>query len=337
MIELKSWICIVTVALLAAPLVAQEPKPSPLRITGYVQPQFVDDERSSNFSVRRGRLKFTYQFSKTSRFVVQPDFTTSGVTLKDGYVELVEPWTSWKHTLTAGQFSWPFGFEIMYSSGRREMPERTLMYRTLFPGERDRGAMLSGLGAGDHFNYRIAIVNGTGTTQPFDTNKRKDIVGRLGGSFGPLDAGISAYRGSDLVTLAAATGREFDKERYGADFQYSTPVPGLAIRGEYLIGRQPPPAGTAAGVARSSDVSGWYVYAIANAGPRHQFVARVDEYDPDSDAANGPLSWRTRTLGGSYIFHWDANSRLMFAYEVPRRQRDDVEDDVLTVRYQYSF
>src|SRR5687768_2308606 len=139
------WICL----LLTAPLIAQEPKPSPLRITGYVQPQYVDDERTSNFSVRRGRIKFTYQISKTSRFVVQPDFTSSGVTLKDGYVEFVEPWTSWKHTVTAGQFNWPFGFEIMYSSSRREMPERTLMYRTLFPGERDRGAMLSGLGAGD--------------------------------------------------------------------------------------------------------------------------------------------------------------------------------------------
>jgi hypothetical protein len=203
--KLKLWMCV----LLATPVFAQEQKPSPLRISGYVQPQYVDDESTSSFSVRRGRIRFLYQISKTSRVVVQPDFATSGVTLKDGYVELVEPWTSWKHTLSAGQFKWPFGFEILYSSSQREMPERTLMYRTLFPGERDRGAMLSGLGAGDHFNYRVAVVNGNGTTQSSDTDKRKDVVGRIGGTFGPLTAGVSAYDGSD---------RGFDKERYAARF-----------------------------------------------------------------------------------------------------------------------
>jgi hypothetical protein len=49
------------------------------------------------------------------------------------------------------------------------------------------------------------------------------------------------------------------------------------------------------------------------------------------------LSWRTRTIGGAYIFHWDSNSKVMLAYETPKRERDDVDDDVLTVRYQYSF
>lgn len=318
-----------------------------MRITGYIQPQYVHDERSINettgvaatrnldqFSVRRARVKFTYQFSPTSRFVLQPDITSSGVTLKDGYVEFTEPWTTWKNTVTAGQFSWPFGFEIMYSSSSREMPERTLMYRTLFPGERDRGAMLSGLGFGDHINYRIAIVNGTGTTQSFDFNKRKDIVGRIGASYGPLDVGVSAYRGSDLVSLGGATpGREFDKQRQGIDVQYVTPLPGFAVRGEYLTGKQAPAAGTPVATAATSDVDGWYVYAIQNLGVRHQFVVRIDEYDPNTDIDGNA----TRTVGGSYIFHWDANSKVMLAYETPERQQQDIDDNVWTVRYQYSF
>lgn len=320
---------------------------SRLKVSGYVQAQYVQSERSRDeatgpggtrnldqFSIRRGRVKFTYQMTPTSRFVLQPDFTTSGVTLKDGYVELIEPWTTWHHTLTAGQFSWPFGFEIMYSSSAREMPERSLVVRTLFPGERDRGAMLSGTGFGEKFHYRAAVVNGTGTTQSFDFNQRKDFVARTGYAFGPVDIAASIYRGAELVSLNGLTaGREFQKRREGIDFQWVTALPGLGVRGEYIRGVQPPAAGTALAAARAADVDGWYLYAIQNVGTRHQFVLRADEYDPNLDRAGDA----TRTVGGSYIFHWDAASKVMFAYEQPRLETNDPADDVWTVRYQFNF
>ena len=316
-----------------------------LKITGYIQAQYLHDERSVNettsasatrnldqFSIRRGRVKFTYQFAPTSRFVIQPDVTTSGVVLKDGYIEFTEPWTSWKHTLTAGQFNWPFGFEIMYSSSMREVPERSRVVRTLFPGERDRGVMLSGVGLGERFNYRVAIVNGTGTAQSFDFNKRKDIVGRVGYNFGPVDVGGSIYRGEDLVSTASnSRGVTFDKERMGVDFQWVTPVPGLGIRGEYIKGKQAPAAGTSRTV--SQDVDGWYFYAIQNVGTKHQFVVRADEYDPDTDAGNNAV----RTINPAYIFHWDANSKVMLSYEFIKNQVTDPDDNVFTLRYQYSF
>lgn len=317
-----------------------------LRISGYIQPQFVRNERSSDettgggtrnldqFSIRRGRVKFTYQIAPTSRFVLQPDFATSGVTLKDGYAELIEPWTSWRHTLTAGQFTWPFGFELLYSSSHREMPERSRVVRALFPGERDRGVMLSGGGDGQRLHYRAAIVNGTGTTQSFDFNARKDFVGRAGYSFGPFDVAASVYRGAQLVPLAgAAAGRQFDKNRLGADFQWRTPLRGLTVRGEFIRGEQPPAAGAAAPDARSADVDGWYVYALQPVGKRHQLVLRADEYDEDAQRPGGSI----RTLGGSWLYHWDRTSKIMLAYEKPRSESGDVDDDVLTIRYQFSF
>jgi hypothetical protein len=316
-----------------------------LKVSGYLQAQYVDDESSVDelggsagtrnrnlFSVRRARVKFTYQATPTARFVLQPDITSSGVTLKDGYVELIEPWTTWKNTLTAGQFNWPFGFEIMYSSSSREMPERSRVVRTLFPGERDRGVMLAGLGMQERFRYQVAVVNGTGTGRSDDLNEGKDVVGRVGYAFGPLDLGASLYRGTDLIATAAnARGVEFDKERQGLDFQWVTPLPGLGIRGEYITGKQAPAAGTTR--TESLDVDGWYLYAIQNIGTRHQLVARIDEYDPNTDA-NGDA---VRTLGGSYIFHWDAHSKVMLAYETPKSEANDPADNVLTVRYQFSF
>jgi len=317
---------------------------SRLKVSGYIQAQYLDDERSKNelngsatrnldqFSIRRGRVKFIYQMNPTSRFVIQPDITTSGVVLKDGFVELTEPWTKWKHTLTAGQFNWPYGFEIMYSSSQREVPERSRVVRTLFPGERDRGVMLSGLGLGERLSYRVAIVNGTGTTQSFDTNKRKDIVGRLAYNFGAFDAGASIYRGSDLVATATnAKGVEFDKDRMGVDFQWATPIQGLGLRGEYITGTQAPAAGTTR--TKSTDVNGWYFYAIQNLGTRHQFAVRVDQYDPDTNVGDNAI----RTINPSYIFHWDGNSKVMASYESIKSQTSDPDDNVLTLRYQYSF
>lgn len=311
-----------------------------MRLSGYIQPQYLHDEASVNaltsptatrnrdqFSVRRARVKFTYQFSPTSRFVLQPDITTSGVTLKDGYVEYTEPWTPWKHTLTAGQFNWPFGFEIMYSSSDREMPERSRVVRTLFPGERDRGVQASGRGFGDRFIYQVALVNGTGTSQAFDFNKRKDLVGRVGFSLGVIDIGASGYTGTDLVASTPfPAGIEFDKKRYGLDFQLITPVPGLGVRGEYITGEE-----------RGADVEGWYAYLIQNIGTRHQLVFRADDYDPNTNVSNSAATRSTLTLGGSYIFHWDANSKVMLAYEHPELEATDPEDDVVTLRYQYKF
>jgi hypothetical protein len=318
---------------------------SKLKISGYILAQYVNDESSVNalsgaaatrnkdqFSVREARVKFTYQFSPTSRFVLQPEVASSGVSLKDGYVEFTEPWTQWHHTLTAGQFNWPFGFEIAYSSSVRELPERSRVMRTLFPSERDRGVQLSGAGFEEHLKYQVGLVNGTGTVQAFDFNKRKDLVGRLGYSFGAVDVGASLYRGTELVaTSTNPSGIEFDKDRTGIDVQWATPVQGLGLRGEFIRGTQPPVAGTTR--ATSPDVEGWYFYAIQSIGTHHQFAVRVDQYDPNLDARNDA----TRTVGGSYIFHWDANSKFMFAYEMPKTQGADPDDNIFTLRYAFVF
>jgi hypothetical protein len=309
-----------------------------LKISGYIQAQYVDDESSVNelssatatknrnqFSIRRGRVKFVYQATPWARFTIQPDISTAAtpVVLKDGFVELIEQRTSWHHTLTAGQFNWPFGFEIAYSSSDREMPERTRVIRTLFPGERDRGVQMSAVSPNNLFSYKVAIVNGTGTNAAFDFNEDKDLVGRVGLNLGKVDVGVSGYNGTDLVfATATPQGVEFDKTRYGADFQLITPVPGLLTRGEYIVGEE-----------RGADVKGWYLYLVQNIGTRHQLVLRGDEYDPNTDTPDNAIF----TLGGSYIFHWDSNSKVMFAYEHPKTQKIDPKDNITTIRFQYKF
>lgn len=309
---------------------------SRLKLSGYIQGQYVSDESSINeangpsatrnrdqFSVRRGRLKAVYTANPTARLTLQIDASSSGVALRDAYIELIEPWTTWKNTLTAGQFKWPFGFEVLYSSSDREMPERSRVIRTLFPGERDRGVQISGLGMQERFRYYVALVNGTGTAQAFDFNEEKDLVGRLGYTIGPLDFAGSVYRGEDLIaTTANPAGTAFDKDRDGIDFQLVTPIPGLGVRGEYVQGKE-----------RGADVNGWYLDVIENLGTRHQFVVRAEDYDPNTDADNNA----TMTIGGAYLYHWDANTKMTFAYEHPDTEGNDPDDDVTTIRLQYRF
>ena len=148
-----------------------------------------------------------------------------------------------------------------------------------------------------------------------------------------MDLGSSIYSGRELVaTSSSSAGMEFDKDRAGIDFQWATPIQGLGLRGEYIRGTQPPLAGTTR--TTSPDVEGWYFYAIQSIGTHHQVAVRLDEYDPDLDVRNDAV----RTVGGSYIFHWDANSTIMAAYEMPRTQGGtDPDDNIFTMRYAFVF
>ena len=134
-----------------------------IKVSGYVQAQFQYGDSTGaaaysggafgagvdkRFMIRRGRVKVQYDAPlndkgiSTSQYVFQFDVTERGVTIKDVYGKFTDPWIGW-FSLTAGMQNRPFGFEIPYSSGLRESPERGRMSQILFPGERDLGAMLT--------------------------------------------------------------------------------------------------------------------------------------------------------------------------------------------------
>lgn len=233
------------------------------------------DGTQSQFHVRRGRMKLTYEQPLTSG-VFQLDITQSGVGIKDAYLALKEPWMK-SLGLKMGVFDRPFGFEISYSSGNRESPERTRLFQTLFPGERDVGAQLYFAPPEKHgwlsyFNAKGGLFNGNATAVDNDNNK--DFIGRFGFSFPfadinlSIDGGVSAYMGAatcnDTTSGAvdargfsyviadkkfkksdsadAQLGKEFERKYTGVDLQlyYDLPViGGFSLRGEYLVGVQP--------------------------------------------------------------------------------------------------
>jgi phosphate-selective porin len=256
-----------------------------LKISGYIQAQWQLADTAgqlspfsggafpknvdNRFMVRRGRLKFAYE-GKLTQFVLQIDATEKGVTLKDAYLNFKDPWLQ-MFTLQGGVFNRPFGFEIAYSSSLRETPERARVTQTLFPGERDLGAMLTIQPRKEsRFNFirlNLAMVNGNGISVEDDS--RKDFIGQLGINKTTKNekfryaVGVSYYNGGyfqetkkvyNMETLADGLTKgftvdstetnkgEYAKRQYfGADAQFSYDwfLGMTTLRGEYIFGTQP--------------------------------------------------------------------------------------------------
>jgi len=314
-----------------------------IKISGYVQPQYrytdlintpypigtfsggtFPANTKSMFQVRRGRFKITYDNILTM-FVIQLDAVQSGIVLKDTYLMLIEPWTK-SFGLQMGVFDRPFGYEISYSSGSRESPERSRLFQTLFPGERELGAKLfyaPQMGPLSMLRADVGIFNGSGPTSN-EYDNFKDIIGHVSyqlpfDEFGlALDLGVSGYLGnvrnntrflytmgtpaggapvftidSTATNVSAGVGRRY----FGLDAQiyYDLPVfGGMILRGEYIFGKQPgtssasvsPPVQPTTGIYQR-DLAGWYVNYIQNIGDANQFILKYDVYDPNAEVS-GP-------------------------------------------------
>jgi len=258
-----------------------------LKISGYMQTQFqladtagIESFAGGNFpagidnrfAVRRGRFKMTYEYA-LSKFVIQVDVTEKGVGIKDANLSITDPWLQC-FSLTAGVFDRPFGYEISYSSSLRESPERSRMYQTLFPGERDLGARLTFQPAKtSRFNFLkidAGLFNGSGPNV-VDFDRFKDFIGHVSinktnsSENVKIGLGASYYNGGwrqgtkynysmsepilpggtamafAVDSLINMTGSKLRREYYGADAQLSfvTPLGITQLRGEYIAGTQP--------------------------------------------------------------------------------------------------
>ena len=315
-----------------------------IKLSGYIQAQYqtTDTDGASTFSggnfaagmhnrfmIRRGRLKITYDNDITN-YVLQLDATEKGLGLKDAYILLKEPWLR-TFGLKAGVFDRPFGFEISYSSSSREAPERSRMFQTLFPGERDLGASLEILpieGPFSFLNFKGGLFAGNGINPEVDN--QKDFIGRLGFSFPfyeenlAIDGGVSIYTGGvklaagksiytvNSASLATADTKSAYADRnylgFDAQLYYSLPLLGnFTLRGEYIGGKQ---AGASASANASPtalqtgdlylrNFSGYYINYVQNLGDRNQFVVKYDVFDPNSDVAGDEIGANTAAKLGS--------------------------------------
>lgn len=305
-----------------------------LKISGYIQGQFQSGQRDASlkvgsanenrsesfnrFGIRRGRVKFTYK-SGIASGVFQLDITEKGLGVKDAYLNINDPWAG-SNSLRAGIFDRPFGFEISHSSSVRESPERSTIFQTLFPDERDLGAMLI-LQAPKTSPWSIlkleaGLFAGNGIKQ--ETDNRRDFIGHLSASKtigNSVSFGLGAsyynggvYQGTDKVYTMKDNafvlsddpdnkGRFAKREYVGFDFQFGlSSVLGMTkLRAEYIFGQQPGTLNSTKSPNASSlptsdtyirNFNGGYVTLVQDLGTLPvAVVAKYDWYDPNTKLA----------------------------------------------------
>jgi hypothetical protein len=299
-----------------------------IKVSGYMQAQFQHFENPSvqpdnYFSLRRARVKFTYEMTDGIKFVLTPELVPGNLSVKDAYVVLNDHWKN-AFSIWMGKFNRP-NYEVEYSSSSREVAERSMVIRTLYPGERAIGAKLEYNPVNVPFHFQVALLNGAdgitikdaagnnlNTTENKDFDNYKDIMVRATynlqlRNFGGLDFGAHGYFGSyksnalktlssDYTTLTDIKyGDPVKRNWLGAEFQlYADLLGGMSLKGEYIAGKNAtvgysPVAVSGTTAAKAglpnfrNNFSGYYVYLIKNLGKRNQFAFRYDYYDPNTD------------------------------------------------------
>jgi len=328
-----------------------------IKVSGYVQAQWdyygkdlvKTNDPTNTFYIRRARVKFTYEPADGVKFVLQPDFSTGNLSLKDAYAVLNIPkltgWSVW-----AGQFN-RIDYEVEYSSGSRETLERSKVVRAIYPGEREVGAKLEYSGTNVPILFQLMVMNGNfRDNQQKDVDSRKDLMGRFVYSLKMpsaglgIDLGVNGYYGgnraktnkyvseSDGTLDSLNVGDYLKKQWFGAEMRvYSDLLGGLSLKGEYIAGTN----STSSLISATSTMaqmkadpnkvrnfSGYYLYFIKNVGLNNQFVAKYDFYDPNTklagDDAKTEVWYKTMTL--AWLYYLNDNIRITAQYEMPQNE-----------------
>lgn len=303
---------------------------NPLRFSGYIQTQYQYGERyatlkvggsntdnNKNFNrigIRRGRIKMQYEKGIVEG-VFQVDVTEKGFRIKDVYISLKDPWKG-IFSLNAGIFNLPFGYEVSYSSSRRASPERAKVITTLFPDERDIGAMLTLEGPDSsmwkNFKLELGVIGGNATNMELDNHK--DFIAHLtyhnqlsskldlGGGFSYYSGGVyqgnanvySMENNSFILNSNIKNVGDYALRRYfGADLQvlFKTNWGASQIYGEYIFGSQPGGINSTESPDYTSlpdedtyirNFTGGYITFVQELGGSNvSFIAKYDCYDPN--------------------------------------------------------
>ncbi|HEY5569653.1 MAG TPA: porin [Gammaproteobacteria bacterium] len=201
-----------------------------------------EDDVTRNFGLNRMELRWAGRVSDhvgmgyEIQYHPAPDGAAEEL-VNDAYVEY---YPSKAVTLRVGQFVKPFGFDIQHSSSVRESPERGIFAGYFFPGQRDRGAMISAdLDGRAPWSNGVSVHAGIFNGNRFfnDNNKELNYNFRVRKVFDslPLAIGASVQLGTQVAPPGIAG--DADEDVYGVDMQYV--VGRLGVRAEYVRGDIP--------------------------------------------------------------------------------------------------
>ncbi len=239
-------------------------------------------------------------------------------------------------TIRAGQFVKPFGFDIQQSSSIRESPERGIFAGYFFPGQRDRGVMISAKldRLGDSWRGTqifAAVLNGNRFF--VDNNRQLNYNLKLRKVFDriPLAVGASVQLGRQLVPEGVAGDNR--ENLYGADLQWAWKR--LGVRAEFVAGNMP---STLLGLdpefapafRPGAHSAGGAIFSSFRLTRREQIYWRYDQFN------HGPVSGKNvQAFNFGYFRYMGEKSRIGVDYQI--KNRVSFNDDHLNTKFQIMW
>ncbi|MDH7601402.1 MAG: porin [Armatimonadota bacterium] len=321
-------------------------------VGGYVQARFnlfrndpdksdAGTEPTDNFSIRRARLKITAKPTNSSSVVLQVDAgqgakgdSGPSVSIKDAYLEYAfagDP--ALGLMISMGQMKWPFGYSVVESSGVRECPERPLIVQRLFPGERDRGFLVSHpLMPKGMLVFKLGVFNGVETKFKCPNNN-KALVGGLRAAIGEWEFGFSGFLGKGIIDDKGALYQQNEdrKTRWGVDFQYYG-INNLALKAEWITGRGTD--GIANAAALRDRISGGWAQLAYNLRRDTTFVARWETMSEDPKY----VKYGRRTAWNiGLVRYLDDKTRLKVFYQINDEEKEEFKNNNLVCEWIASY
>ena len=305
---------------------------------------------SPNFRVSRAAMRWAGSIDQRWGAAIElqyraaPDARPEQL-LNDAYLDFrVTP----RFTIRAGQFVKPFGFDVQQLDADRESPERAMFAGYVFPGERDRGVMITGelcdCSWGHGLTFAAAVVNGNRFFS--DSNRQVNYLGRIrktGQFLGSVDFGVGASAQFGTQIVPPGLTQSDDEHAFGVDAQVA--IGRLGVRGEFahanrpstLLAPQPAfaPAFPSDGEART--VSG-SLTALWSLDTRRQVYVRVDALAGDNVGSNCPDDDRggcdIRAVNGGFRQRVGSNGDI--AVDVQWKDRLSFNHDAVNTRVQIT-
>ncbi|MFH1389267.1 MAG: porin [Candidatus Margulisiibacteriota bacterium] len=306
------------IAPVAAPVVAETVAPAPsyvkkVNISGSLRYRYGFYQAANSAdtnTLSRARIKLTGETAADTLFVIQPDFaalsTGGNVALADAYIEMKVN----QYKVKMGQFLLPFAYDsgkykTIYSTGF--VPS----HYGVIVASRDYGYRMSGPLPVSGFFFDSALVNGTGST---DTNKGKDLVGRINYKTETLDVGLSGYYGKYGSTMADRKCGAIDAEYKFANYQ---------LVAELMAG------GSSASNTKLSEAS----LQLTGLFGCYEPLVRYETYDPNMSTANNVVN--TLTLGGALII--DSSSKMLVNYNLVQEETSQIDNNSMLFELQIQI
>jgi len=310
-------------------------------VTGYLQAVYENQTDTNDdgavppdsFSLKRIRVRLKSDINSWLGFTIMFEVAGAQSPLRDGFLSFKLP----HHELKVGQQKTQFGYENPLSSTKLFTVNRALVSDTLGRGSdlRDIGLGVFGtwkLPPDFEAGYAVTFVNGAGANRKEDT-ELKNVWGRAGVTYAPKDLGITSALGVSFArgdqldpgSLPMDPADDFDARfhRLGVDVEVEAKWVFAAF--EYIRGT------TDTGGGAEADSQGWYVLAAGKTPWHVGPVFKIDQLDPDMDAADDS---RLRYTFGAYADIGKA-FRVLGNYELDRS--DKRKDDTMLLFVQLVY